>query len=573
MSLEDVQVFRSTIRQAINTPDPDKPSASIWQNAAEIHYTLADEIHNGATFFYWHRMFLSSIESKLQALNPKFYFPYWQASAEYQNGKWQESIAVALTDLSDTRNPPKRDLQSRDLISPEQWSDLVQRSIENKQGFNFFAPAPQGEFIHGVLHTAFAGKTGDMITMKSPRDPVFFLHHAHLDLVWSSAQGMNSSDLYFNILVEWARRNLPQVGALMPDGKTKSTLNSRLPGFNYKFADVLDVSNLCVRYAPRGEVATNSSVSASSNFIQTRPKTTEASSLSNTTEVQSTISNATNTTSPSSTTTRTLPSAAVAPSNLTNIAPTVTLSNDANNPTVTLSNDAKNPVTTSVSPSASNLSSANSPEASLATNSTINPITTVPGSSSNGNSTVSNQSQSTTNLPVNGTTGSGNSSPTQPSSTAAISQNIATNQTQNTTALNEQVSNDDVIPGQDEILRIAKMAIDSITVSFDDFDASKSISKADSNNCLPLPDEWIKMNHYSPSHQEEALDQCNKVKDSTKSGTAFEPAIQNFDTSEIQNAIPKDMVISSPRRQMKHSSASARHRDYLVALLVSSLLI
>ena len=273
MSPEDVQVFRSTIRQAINTPDPDKPSTSIWQNAADMHSSIASEIHNGATFFFWHRIFLSSIEKKLQTLNPKFYFPYWQAANEFQSGRWQNSVAMSLTDLTDTSVKTDRDLQNMDLISPAEWADLIQQSILNRQGFNHFAPSPQAELLHGTLHVAVGGTSGDMSRMRSPRDALFYLHHANLDVLWSNAQ------------VEWGKRDLPQVGAAMPD-QTASKYDSPIPGFNNKFADVLDISNVCVRYAPPGEKEKPPVTTTTTTSI--RPTTTTTTTTITTTTVQPT---------------------------------------------------------------------------------------------------------------------------------------------------------------------------------------------------------------------------------------------------------------------------------------------
>ena len=36
---------------------------------------------------------------------------------------------------------------------------------------------------HNTVHNTIAG---DMATMLSPRDPIFFLHHANIDRIWAS---------------------------------------------------------------------------------------------------------------------------------------------------------------------------------------------------------------------------------------------------------------------------------------------------------------------------------------------------------------------------------------------------
>ncbi len=76
MTAQEIATFKSTIRLAITTKDPDVPSKSIWQAAADLHLANSFAIHNGAAFFYWHRMFLVTMEQKLQKLNKDFFFPY-----------------------------------------------------------------------------------------------------------------------------------------------------------------------------------------------------------------------------------------------------------------------------------------------------------------------------------------------------------------------------------------------------------------------------------------------------------------------------------------------------------------
>ena len=67
MTPEEIQIFKDTIRQAINTPDTRNPNTNIWQFAANAHNQLNLRIHGGASFFYWHRMFLVYMERRLQS--------------------------------------------------------------------------------------------------------------------------------------------------------------------------------------------------------------------------------------------------------------------------------------------------------------------------------------------------------------------------------------------------------------------------------------------------------------------------------------------------------------------------
>jgi hypothetical protein len=53
LSPKEIEVYRSTIRQAMKTSDPYNPSLNMWEASAKFHEELAGLIHKGAEFFYW----------------------------------------------------------------------------------------------------------------------------------------------------------------------------------------------------------------------------------------------------------------------------------------------------------------------------------------------------------------------------------------------------------------------------------------------------------------------------------------------------------------------------------------
>ena len=243
---QEQQVYRDTIRQAMRTPDPQQPQFSIWEAAAQLHNSQSGSIHGGGEFFFWHRYFLKTVEVKLQSLNDAFSFPYWNTSNEYAASQWHNSRALSLSDVSDVLDT-RRKLEPYDMTIQQQWTNLLDQSIATGQGYNYWAPNPQAEYNHGTLHVNTGGRSapfGEMAQMTAPRDPLFFLHHANMDLLWVQGQQ------------QWTAKGLPQIGCPLVGNKGPSGLQSPLPGFDGKvLGDVVYTEALCVEYAPMGSTS------------------------------------------------------------------------------------------------------------------------------------------------------------------------------------------------------------------------------------------------------------------------------------------------------------------------------
>lgn len=114
-------------------------------------------------------------------------------------------------------------------IAESNTYDKFRRAIE-------FAP-------HAIVHSAIGGarstgQAGDMTHMYSPNDPVFFLHHAFIDLLWLRWQNEHS-DL----------QGSDRFGGTNGAGE-EITERNRLAGFQGRprVRDVLDNFNLCYAY-------------------------------------------------------------------------------------------------------------------------------------------------------------------------------------------------------------------------------------------------------------------------------------------------------------------------------------
>jgi hypothetical protein len=240
----------STIQQAQTTPDTEKPELSIWEAAAELHAEIADEIHWTCLFFPWHRAFLANIEQKLKKLNPAFFFPYWDSGRVATQGArspiWNHIGSYSGNPVRGDifgSAPLKEGANSRPLmrvgnnldkmISSTLYSSLLQTHLTT--GFPQWSK--QMEVYHGNVHIAVGGSNvGQMGTMASPLDPLFYLHHGYYDYLWYIAQN------------EWQKTNRAQTGNVLANGQACSPATA-LPLMGKTWADVLDSTSVCVSYA------------------------------------------------------------------------------------------------------------------------------------------------------------------------------------------------------------------------------------------------------------------------------------------------------------------------------------
>jgi len=82
---------------------------------------------------------------------------------------------------------------------------------------------------HGAVHVGIGGNGGDFSTMYSPNDPLFYLHHTFIDLLWS----------------EWQARN-PTKANTYNGGSARSTDN--MVPFSVQVQSTFKTADLCYNY-------------------------------------------------------------------------------------------------------------------------------------------------------------------------------------------------------------------------------------------------------------------------------------------------------------------------------------
>ncbi|MFC4034010.1 tyrosinase family protein [Streptomyces polygonati] len=191
--------------------------------------------HMAPTFFPWHRQFLITFEQELRTIDPTVTIPYWDWTRDnsksaalwaadfmggdgrdsdgqvmtgpfaYGNGDWPITYGVTKEKYL-TRNmgrpdrpiklPTKEELQG--ALSMAQYDTAPWNSAPKTQGFRnkiegWTVSDSAGGYLHNRVHQWVGGH---MTGASSPNDPVFWLHHAFIDLIWTRWQRMHPKSSY-----------------------------------------------------------------------------------------------------------------------------------------------------------------------------------------------------------------------------------------------------------------------------------------------------------------------------------------------------------------------------------------
>jgi len=139
------------------------------------HFTM--NIHRSSHFLPWHREMLLRFERELQKSHPDIAIPYWDSSTDGSaNGPlWDQSFLGQF----DSAWNLGRTLDADVLPTPQQ----VQTN-QTRATYATFWPELENP-IHNAPHRWVGGV---MAGTASPGDPVFYLHHCWIDMLWARWQ-------------------------------------------------------------------------------------------------------------------------------------------------------------------------------------------------------------------------------------------------------------------------------------------------------------------------------------------------------------------------------------------------
>jgi hypothetical protein len=165
----------------------------------------------GRNFLAWHRWYLLKLEQRLQREDEHVTLPYWDWIKD-------PTIPTQLGSSSLLQGwNVDRQWDATKMPEPEELTAAMKKA-------KFPVFQSRLETVHNYVHAAVGGQ---MKTASSPHDPIFFLHHANIDRIWSRWQGEHK-------------------GARPPNGGEQ--LQPR-PMFGVKVSEVLSLKRLKYRYA------------------------------------------------------------------------------------------------------------------------------------------------------------------------------------------------------------------------------------------------------------------------------------------------------------------------------------
>lgn len=234
--------------------NPYEYPLSIYDSYVLVHkQSLFHRVHRSPWFLPWHRWFIWDLETALRTLLyswPTLAIPYWDwandgsgtagamwgadfmggdgkpfpsgppppdlggdvTTGPFRAGRWPlEFVPEGERDAPPTmnlrrgmgRNPNAPTLPSQadvDAVlgvapyyttesAPTQFADSFCNSLEGW----VTGPGVDGYGLHNRVHKWVGGSMGDM---PSPNDPVFYLHHANVDRIWTRWQAMHPDSGY-----------------------------------------------------------------------------------------------------------------------------------------------------------------------------------------------------------------------------------------------------------------------------------------------------------------------------------------------------------------------------------------
>jgi hypothetical protein len=194
---KQLQAFRDAICLVRNLPPTDLISWSklVAQHCTRCATSNPSNVHYDWQFPTWHRAFLYFLERQLRSMsgNDSIRLPYWD---------WENPNSRVLPAIYAPKDQPL--YWENRYLGPNTFplrDELVNvqplLSLKHFESFGGtqYQQTPRPALYsgpHANVHNAFAdpdkkGAQGDMADLQvSPRDPVFFAHHANIDRIWSS---------------------------------------------------------------------------------------------------------------------------------------------------------------------------------------------------------------------------------------------------------------------------------------------------------------------------------------------------------------------------------------------------
>lgn len=232
----------AALRRAI----PLMRRSGAWDAQVALHADMRHRHHSSWRFLAWHRLQLVWFERQVARASGRadFALPFWD---------WDDDRIPDLFFEDDVFHLPGREAQAGDTIS-----GFLQRNGQRFSGrlyddFATFFGRPRGQSDatdgqlgrryysgsgewsgHNLIHGFVGGDMGRLD--RSPNDPIFWMHHANIDRIWTLWRDKHGGAVY---PPAWRAESLG--GFLDPDGRpvppvpAGTTVETAAFGYGYQF--------------------------------------------------------------------------------------------------------------------------------------------------------------------------------------------------------------------------------------------------------------------------------------------------------------------------------------------------
>ena len=246
----DLATFHGDFFNFDNTADPTR---------LDLHFNLPGEPER-EIFLAWHRRQMFEMEQAVQEINPEISLGYWN-SITYQaptDALWDQDFLGSF----DANWSLGRNLGSNGPMPSQQDLDDILAETD----FFVFSNLLERRNVHRGAHVWTGGA---MPTPLSPRDPVFYFHHSHVDKVWHDWEEIHQSSSYITTSM------LRYDGTYVFDGETlplvdpNDITDTRVYGVFYAENGLAELDNYIVSntYNPEEIFYYQFNIEAGNNFI------------------------------------------------------------------------------------------------------------------------------------------------------------------------------------------------------------------------------------------------------------------------------------------------------------------
>ncbi|KAJ9061204.1 hypothetical protein DSO57_1022882 [Entomophthora muscae] len=201
LSQQEQQSYFDAVRRLHQKPRAYRGGKTMFEYFTRVHMEITEIIHGTALFLPWHRQFTYMYEQELRKINPRVVLPYWDWSLD-SDAPHQSPVLQAMGGNGDpsqgycvTKGPfakcqlshpqphcLRRSFDMGQRISP--FASTESLSLDcNEPNFSEFSL--RFEIKHSNSHTNIGSESTDFSEMYSPNDPLFYMHHAFVDMVWA----------------------------------------------------------------------------------------------------------------------------------------------------------------------------------------------------------------------------------------------------------------------------------------------------------------------------------------------------------------------------------------------------